>query len=103
MADNIDNLQAHEIELLKKEIYLELRTLTDSSLNDFIFDLNQILSTNHLDKSYRINNNWLGAIIFRVQFCLIREHQFIHIKWQFWKITCYILKKKIWPAYLLKI
>ena len=54
MADNIDNLQTHEIELLKKEIYLELRTLTDSSLNDFIFDLKQILSTNHLDKSYDI-------------------------------------------------
>ena len=38
LADNIDNLQSHEIGLLKKEIFLELRTLKDSSLNDFIFD-----------------------------------------------------------------
>ena len=65
LATNIDNLQKHEIELLKKEIYLELRTLTDSSLNDFIFDLKQILSTNHLDKAYDI----VFALLRDAEFC----------------------------------
>ena len=65
MASNIDNLQKHEIELLKKEIYLELRTLTDSSLHDFIFDLKQILSTNHLDKAYDI----VFALLRDAEFC----------------------------------
>jgi hypothetical protein len=54
LSENFDTLQTHEIDLLRKEIFLELRTLKESALNSFIFDLQQILSTNHLDKSYDI-------------------------------------------------
>jgi hypothetical protein len=54
LSKNFNDLQTHEIDLLKKEIYLELRTLKETALNSFIFDLQQILSTNHLDKSYDI-------------------------------------------------
>ena len=54
LSRSFDALQTHEVELLKKEIYLELRTLKETALNSFIFDLKQILSTNHLDKSYDI-------------------------------------------------
>jgi hypothetical protein len=54
LSENFDSLQSNEIDLLRKEIFLELRTLKESSLNSFIFDLQQILSTNHLDKSYDI-------------------------------------------------
>jgi len=61
----MSNLQKHEVELLKKEIYLELRTLTDSSLNNFIFDLKQILRTNHLDKTYDI----VFALLRDAEFC----------------------------------
>ena len=65
LSKNIGSLQKHEIELLKKEIFLELRTLTDSALNDFIFDLKQILSTNHLDKSYDI----IFSLLRDAEFC----------------------------------
>ena len=57
LSDNFFNLQQNEVDLLRKEIFLELRTLKESALNSFIFDLQQILSTNHLDKSCK--NNFL--------------------------------------------
>jgi hypothetical protein len=50
-SPNFNDLQSHEVDLLRKEIYLELRTLKETALNSFIFDIQQILSTNHLDKS----------------------------------------------------
>jgi hypothetical protein len=54
LSQNIMDLQDHEIELLMKEIFLELRSLQESALNSFFFDLQQIITHNHLDKSYDI-------------------------------------------------
>ena len=54
LSDNFFKLQEHEVDLLRKEIFLELRTLKESALSSFLFDLQQILATNHLDKSYEI-------------------------------------------------
>ena len=54
LSTNFLELQDHEKLLLRKEIFLELRTLKESTLNSFIFELQQILTTNHLDKSYDI-------------------------------------------------
>ena len=66
LSDNFFTLQQHEVDLLRKEIFLELRTLKESALSSFIFDLQQILSTNHLDKSYEII------------FSLLRSSEFCH-------------------------
>ena len=54
LSDNFFKLQEHEVDLLRKEIFLELRTLKESALSSFLFDLQQILATNHLDKAYQI-------------------------------------------------
>jgi hypothetical protein len=65
LFENFESLQTNEIDLLQKEIFLELRTLKESSLNSFIFDLQQILSTNHLDKSYDI----VFSLLRKSEFC----------------------------------
>ena len=65
MPKKFNDLQSHEIDLLKKEIYLELRTLKETALNSFIFDLQQILSTNHLDKSHDI----IFSLLRNSEFC----------------------------------
>ena len=65
LSKSFNDLQTHEVELLKKEIYLELRTLKETALNSFIFDLKQILSTNHLDKSYDI----IFSLLRNSEFC----------------------------------
>ena len=65
LSENFIDLQTHEIDLLRKEIFLELRTLKETALNSFIFDLQQILSTNHLDKSYDI----IFSLLRNSEFC----------------------------------
>ena len=44
LFETFSTLEANEIDLLKKEIFLELRALKETSLNSFIFDLKQIYS-----------------------------------------------------------
>jgi hypothetical protein len=54
LHDNFVSLDAKEKALLQKELFLELRSLRSTHYSDFLFDLKEILKTNHLDKSYAI-------------------------------------------------
>jgi hypothetical protein len=54
LHENFVSLDAKEKALLQKELYLELRSLRSTHYSDFLFDLKEILKTNHLDKSYAI-------------------------------------------------
>ena len=51
---NFVALDAKEKALLQKELFLELRSLRSTHYSDFLFDLKEILKSNHLDKSYSI-------------------------------------------------
>jgi hypothetical protein len=54
LHENFVSLDVKEKALLRKELYLELRSLRSTHYSDFLFDLKEILKTNHLDKSYAI-------------------------------------------------
>ena len=62
LHEQYNTLNTKEMTLFRKELYLELRTLKTTFYSDFIFDLQEILKTNSLDKSYVIVFELLRSI-----------------------------------------
>ena len=46
LAKNFNSMQNAEKSLARKELYIELRTFKENSLQNFLFDLNEILKNN---------------------------------------------------------
>ena len=49
LAQNFHAMQTHEKQLARKELYIELRTFKANALQNFLFDLDEILKTIRLD------------------------------------------------------
>ena len=64
LAKNFNSMQNAEKSLARKELYIELRTFKENSLENFLFDLNEILKTIKLDPH------------FNIVFQLLRDHEF---------------------------
>ena len=64
LAKNFNAMQNSEKSLARKELYIELRTFKENALQNFLFDLNEILKTIKLDPH------------FDIVFQLLREHEF---------------------------
>ena len=64
LAKNFNTMQNAEKSLARKELYIELRTFKENALQNFLFDLNEILKTIKLDPH------------FDIVFQLLREHEF---------------------------
>ena len=54
LAKNFNSMQKAEKSLARKELYIELRTFKENSLENFLFDLNEILKTIKLDPHFNI-------------------------------------------------
>ena len=54
LATNFCSMAAKEKKIARKELYLELRSFKANSLQNFMYDLNQILTTIQLDENFEI-------------------------------------------------
>ena len=54
LAKNFHAMQNTEKSLPRKELYIELRTFKENALQNFLFDLNEILKTIKLDPHFDI-------------------------------------------------
>ena len=71
--DKRRTMNTNQKKVARKELFLKLRSFKTQSLNNFMFELNQILKTNQLSPTYNI------------VFELLRDHQFC------FSSTCYTL------------
>ena len=49
LSNDFRSMNTNQKNVTRKELFLELRSCKTQSLNNFMFELNQILKTNHLD------------------------------------------------------
>ena len=68
LHEQYSSLNTKEMSLFRKELYLELRTLKSTFYSSFIFDLQEILTTNSLDKTYVIVFELLRSVEYCFEF-----------------------------------
>ena len=54
IAQNFGLMEKNELDLARKEMFLEIRSFQQQSLTNFIFELNQIILNNKSDSNYEI-------------------------------------------------
>ena len=64
LAQNFHSMQTHEKHLARKELYIELRTFKSNALQNFLYNLDEILKTIRLDPH------------FEIVFQLLRKHEY---------------------------
>ena len=66
LAQNFHLMQTHEKQLARKELYIELRTFKSNALQNFLYNLEEILKTIRLDPHFEI----VFQLLRKYEYCL---------------------------------
>ena len=75
LAQNFHLMQTHEKQLARKELYIELHMFKSNALQNFLYNLDEILKTIQLDPHFEI----VFQLLLKHEYCLNNLYYFLPI------------------------